>query len=316
MMKKKIVKYLVFIGIFLVSSLVKAQQTPQYTNYMYNMSVMNPAYATDTPDVVNFGGFYRTQWVGAVGAPKTASLFAHVPLNEKIQMGLTFQNDDIGDVVSENNINLNFAYILPVSEKNYLSFGLSGGFNTYDVNFSGFQYTDPNFDPAFANNINETFPSMGLGLFYYSDNYYLGLSTPNLLSKQTFEQQNGIYVEGIDAIHYYFTGGYVFDLKPNLKFKPAFMAKATEGAPISFDLTANVLINNLIEIGAAYRFDDSVSGLINFNVTPTLRIGYSYDYTLSNLGNYNSGSHEIFLLFNLDKSSLSSKGYEKSPRFF
>ena len=138
-MIKLVLKYLIFVGILLASALVKAQQDPQYTNYMYNMSVINPAYATDTPEIINFGGFYRSQWVGAVGAPKTASIFAHVPLSEKIQMGLSFQNDEIGDVVNENNIYVDFAYILPVSDKNKISFGLKGGVTLYDSNFDGFQ---------------------------------------------------------------------------------------------------------------------------------------------------------------------------------
>ena len=316
MMIKSVLKYLIFVGVLLATALVEAQQDPQYTNYMYNMSVVNPAYATDTPEVINFGGFYRSQWVGAVGAPKTASIFAHVPITEKIQMGLSFQNDEIGDVVSENNIYVDFAYVLPVSDKNKISFGIKGGFTLYDTNFDGFQYEDSNLDPAFETNLNDAFPNIGAGVYFFSDKYYVGFSAPNLLTTRQFEQKNGVEVMGIDAIHYFFTGGYVFDLNPNLKFKPAFMAKAVSGAPISVDLTANFLIHNLVEVGAAYRIDDAVSGLVNFYVTPNLRVGYSYDYTTTNFSNYNSGSHEIFLLFDLDRSNLKSKGYEKSPRFF
>ncbi|PWA05077.1 PorP/SprF family type IX secretion system membrane protein [Flavobacterium psychrotolerans] len=314
-MKKGRNRYLVFIGVFLVSTLAKAQQDPQVTQYMYNMSVINPAYATDTEGVVNLGGLYRTQWVGAVGAPKTGSLFVHSPIAKKVEMGLSFVNDVIGDVVHENNIYVDFAYVLPISDKNKLSFGLKGGVTIYDVDFAGFKYTDNLPDNAF-DNVNKTLPNVGAGTFFFSDNYYLGLSVPNLLTTKHMESKNGINYTGVEAIHYFFTGGYVFELNPNLKFKPAFMMKGVSGAPLSLDLTANFLINNLVGLGAGYRLDDSVSGLVNFYVTPTLRIGYSYDYTLSNLGKYNSGSHEIFLLFDIDTSILSSKGYEKSPRFF
>lgn len=316
-MKKIIViKYLVIICISLVSTQVKAQQDPQFTNYMYNMSVINPAYATDNVGVINMGGFYRTQWVGAEGSPKTATLFVHTPINEKIEMGLSVVSDAIGDVVHENNIYVDFAYVLPVSDKNKISFGVKGGVTFYDANFDGFVYTDPNPDAAFASNINQTFPNLGLGTYFFSENYYIGFSAPNLLSTKHLEQKDGIEVMGIEAIHYFLTGGYVFDLKENLKFKPAFMVKGASGAPLSVDLTANVLINNFIEFGVGYRVDDSVCGLANIYVTPNLRVGYSYDYTVSNLGDFNSGTHEIFILFDLDKSNISSKKYDKSPRFF
>jgi type IX secretion system PorP/SprF family membrane protein len=315
-MKKRSYNYLVFIGIFLVSTLAKAQQDPQFTHYMYNMSVINPAYATDNAGVINVGGLYRTQWVGAVGAPKTATAFVHSPIAKRVEMGLSVVSDVIGDVVHENNIFADFAYVLPVSENNKLSFGLKGGVTLFDANFNGFQYTDASPDPAFANNVNKVFPNVGAGTFFFSDHYYLGFSVPNLLTAKHLEQKDGIKTTGVESIHYFFTGGYVFDLSANTKFKPAFMAKGVSGAPLAIDLTANFLFNNLFELGAGYRLNDSVDGLVAFNVTPQLRIGYSYDYTLTNLGKFNSGSHEIFLLFDLDTSNLSSKGYEKSPRFF
>jgi type IX secretion system PorP/SprF family membrane protein len=316
MMKTTMIKYLVFSSIFLMSALASAQQDPQFTHYMYNMNVINPAYATDAEGVLNLGGLYRTQWVGAVGAPKTATVFAHMPVAKRVEMGLSFINDNIGNVVKENNIYVDFAYVIPVSDKTKLSFGVKGGLTLFDTNFNGFQYTDEAADPAFANNISKTFPNVGAGTYLFGDKYYLGFSAPNLLTTKHIERNDGIQTTGVEEIHYFFTGGYVFDLNPSLKFKPAFMAKGASDAPLALDLTTNFLINERIELGAGYRFDDSVSGLVNFYVTPTLRIGYSYDYTLTNLGNYNSGTHEIFLLFDLDFSEMSGKGYDKSPRFF
>ncbi|MEG1228894.1 MAG: PorP/SprF family type IX secretion system membrane protein, partial [Flavobacterium sp.] len=123
----------------------------------------------------------------------------------------------------------------------------------------------------------------------------------------------GINAFGSEAIHTFLTAGYVFQVNDRLKLKPAFMSKFVVGAPITLDITANVLYNEKFELGAAYRIDDSVSALFNINVTPSLRVGYAYDYTLSNLGQFNSGTHEIMLLFDLD---LLGKGYDKSPRFF
>jgi type IX secretion system PorP/SprF family membrane protein len=314
-MKKRSIKYLVFVGICLVSTLAKAQQDPQFTNYMYNMNVINPAYATANEGVINLGGLYRTQWIGAVGAPKTGTVFVHYPVAKKVELGISIVSDVIGDVLHENNIYADFAYVLPVSENNKLSFGLKGGVTLFDANFTDFKYTETETGNAFENS-NKAFPNVGIGSFFFSNKYYLGFSIPNLLTTKHLESKNGIKTTGVEAIHYFFTGGYVFDLNPNLKFKPAFMTKGVSGAPLSLDLTANFLLSNRVEVGVGYRFDDSVSGLVNFYITPNLRIGYSYDYTLSNLGKYNSGSHEIFLLFDLDLSSLSSKGFDKSPRFF
>lgn len=315
-MKRRAIQYLVLIGIFLMPALAHAQQDPQFTHYMYNMNVINPAYATDAEGVINIGGLYRTQWVGAVGAPKTATVFVHSPIAKRVEMGISFVNDDIGDVVKENNIYLDVAYVIPVSENNKISFGVKGGATFFNTDFGGFKYTDEQFDEAFAQNISKTFPNVGAGTYFFSDRYYIGFSVPNLLTTKHIERKDGIQTTGVENIHYFLTGGYVFDLSSSLKFKPAFMAKGVSDAPLAFDLTTNFLINERLELGAGYRFDDSVSGLAGFYITPTLRIGYSYDYTLSNLGNYNSGTHEIFLLFDLDRSNMSGKGYEKSPRFF
>ncbi len=294
----------------------KAQQDPQFTHYMYNMSVINPAYATDTDGVMNIGGLYRTQWVGAVGAPKTATFFAHTPIENRVEVGISFINDAIGDVVNENNIYADVAYVIPVSDNAKLSLGVKAGVTLLKTDFSNFILTDQAFDNAFANTPSDVFPNVGTGAFFFGENYYLGLSVPNLLKTKHLETKNGIKTTGVEATHFFFTGGYVFNLTPGLKFKPAFMAKGVSGAPVSLDVTANFLINNFVELGAGYRVSDSFSGLINFYVTPSLRIGYSYDYTTSNLGKYNSGSHEIFLLFDLDFSGLKAKGYDKSPRFF
>lgn len=319
-MKHKIIKYLLLVVVVFLTSKLQAQQDPQFTHYMYNMSVMNPAYATDNADVINLGGLYRAQWVGIKGAPTTQSFFAHKPLSKRVEVGISIVHDEIGDVVKENNIFADFAYVLPLGESTKLSFGIKAGVTLFDTNFNGFNLTDPTIDPAFQNNISQVFPNIGAGTYLFGSNYYLGLSTPNLMTSRHIETINGHAGSGVEAVHFFMTGGYVFTFNgnDNFKLKPAFMAKGVEDAPVSLDLTTNVLINNKFEAGVGYRLGDSVSGLASFYVTPTLRIGYSYDYTLSNLRNFNSGSHEVFILFDLDLSKLSSsgKGYDKSPRFF
>lgn len=310
-------KIAALLSIMVLSFQSNAQQDPQFTQYMYNMSVINPAYATANEGTLNLGGHYRTQWVGLEGAPKTGSFFAHTPINDKIEMGISFTNDNIGDIVNENNIFADFAYVLPVGIESKISLGLKAGFTFFDATFDGFilQSGNQTTDVAFNENISKAFPNLGIGAFFFTDNYYLGLSAPNMLSTKHIETENGVKATGVQNVHYFFTGGYVFGINEKLKLKPAFMAKAVSGAPLALDVTANVLINEKLEAGLGYRLGDAVSALVNFRISPDLRIGYAYDYTTSNLGSFNSGSHEIFVLFDVDLFGF-KKGYDRSPRFF
>ena len=312
-MKK--ITYLLFL-LLIQNTYVKAQQDPQYTQYMYNMSIVNPAYATGELGLVNTGLLYRSQWVGAVGAPKSATAFIHAPLNDLIEVGISFINDEIGDgALSENNISGNFAYKLQLGKKTYLSLGAKAGVTLFNTQFSDFQLNSGNFssDPAFAANINGNFLNLGAGLFLYGNSFYLGLSAPNFLGNEHLTEQNGISAIGGENLHTFLTGGYILEINEKLDFKPSFMVKRVEGSPLSLDLNANVRYLDNIEAGLSYRIDDSFSLMANYGITQNLRIGYAYDYTTSNLGNYNSGTHEVFLLFDINFSG--SKRYS-SPRFF
>lgn len=313
-MISKIIKYSITVTALIIGLLSFAQQDPQYTQYMHNMSVINPAYATDDNSTMNLGLLYRSQWVRSVGGPTTGTLFAHSVITDRVEGGISFVHDEIGDVVKSTTATADIAYVIPVSNETKLSFGMKLGVTQFSTNFDGFVYSDPLPDPAFAENLSRTYPNLGAGAFLFTDHYYLGLSVPNLIETNHLEQDQGIVHQGKKRIHAFFTGGYVIDLSDNLKFKHAFMAKHVRGARLSVDLTANFLIHEKVEIGAAYRFDDSYSGMINFSMSPAMRIGYAYDHTISNLGRFNSGSHEIILLFNISK--LIGKGYDKSPRFF
>ncbi|MFO7674026.1 MAG: type IX secretion system membrane protein PorP/SprF [Lutibacter sp.] len=293
-----------------------SQQDAQYTQYMYNMSVVNPAYTTGNIGFVNMGALHRTQWVGANGAPKSSNIFAHTPINENVEVGFSLVNDNIGDVVKQNDLYADFAYKLNLEENGQLSFGLKAGVTFFDVNFNGFvlESGDVFTDPDFAENINQSFLNFGAGVYYNTENYYIGLSIPAILNAKHLDRNNGKY-QGTEQAHTYLTGGYVFEINELFKFKPAFMAKAVKGAPISFDLTANVLFDNKVEFGVGYRLEDAFSGMVNFKATPELRIGYAYDHTISNLGPFSSGSHEMFILYDLNILG-NNKGYDKSPRFF
>ncbi|HET8886485.1 MAG TPA: type IX secretion system membrane protein PorP/SprF [Salinimicrobium sp.] len=312
---KNIKNYIILTALVLLSAKGIAQQNPAFTQYMYNMSVINPGYATENLGVVNIGGLYRTQWVGIEGAPETATFFAHTPLSERVEMGISIVHDEIGNIVQENNIFADFAYVLPVSETTKISFGVKAGFTLFDANLTNLQVGsgDSSTDVAFNENINEAFPNVGVGAFLFGEKYYVGLSAPNLLNSKHLETEDGTVALGAEEIHFYFTGGYVFDLNEEFKLKPAFMLRGVPNSPLSVDITANVLFNDKFEAGIGYRLEDSFSGLVNFAVLPELRIGYAYDYNYAALGEYSSGSHEIMLLFDLN--ILSAK-YDKSPRFF
>jgi type IX secretion system PorP/SprF family membrane protein len=308
-------KIILFVLFILLANPAFAQQDPQYTHYMYNMNVVNPAYATSTDAILNLGSLYRTQWVGADGAPKTLNFFGHLPLNQKVQLGLSLISDEIGNgAKKENNFYADFAYILQFNKSHRLSLGLKAGFTSFETNFNGFIFEsgDHTTDMAFQENVNIFKPNIGAGAYYFTDKYYVGLSVPNLLASKHIEERNGINAFGSEEVHVFFTGGYVLKLNDNFKLKPAFMAKFVQEST-TLDVSANVLYNNRFEFGAAYRFGDAVSALVNINVTPDIRVGYAYDYTISNLGQFNSGTHEIFLLFDL---YMLGKSRDKSPRFF
>ena len=312
-MRKIIITISVFV--FFIQN-TQAQQDPQFTQYMYNMSIVNPGYATNEVGLFNFGGIYRSQWVGAVGAPSTASLFFHTPISEKVETGFNIVQDQLGEgVLSETTISGDIAYVVPLNNKAKLSIGFKLGANFFNTNFNDFKLNDDNVgnDNAFQN-LNETFFNLGSGAFYFTDSYYLGLSVPNFLPNKQLKSAQGIQAIGVDELHFFFTGGYVFNLTDNIKFKPSFISKIVSNSPLSMDLNANFMFNNKFEFGVAHRLNDSFSGLVNYKINEKLRIGYAYDHTISNLGRFNSGSHEIILLFDLN--TLSNNGYDKSPRFF
>ncbi|WP_111706919.1 PorP/SprF family type IX secretion system membrane protein [Lutibacter citreus] len=298
-------KFKLLFGFIILMSIttVYGQQDPQYTQYMYNMNVLNPAYA-GSKGITSIGLLGRTQWVGVEGAPKTVTLSAHSPIGRATGLGLSVIHDEIGPV-KEDNVYADFSYTIFTSEEGRLAFGLKGGITFMDVR--EFITVDP--DPLNIP-IHQASPNFGAGVFYYTNKFYAGLSAPNFLETKHLEKEGGIVSTASEKMHYFLTSGYVFDVADNLKLKPSTMIKATSGAPISVDLSVNLLIDEKIELGLSHRFDDSVSGMIGFQVNEDFRVGYAYDHTTSKFGNFNSGSHEIMLLFDFNVKNI------KSPRFF
>ena len=304
-MKKTIYSLIVI----MTSVVMWAQQEPQYTQYMYNPSVINPGYAGS----LGYGSLfslYRTQWIGLEGAPKTLNLSYHQPLeNTNLGIGGNVMHDEIGPSTTTN-LGIDVSYTIRFENESRLAFGIRGGGQLLNIDYTKLNHYNPS-DVSFRNNITNQFsPNIGVGLFYYNENSYLGLSVPMLLETKTYDEF--AYSDVNRRQHFYLMGGKVYDLTYNVKFKPAFVAKMVAGAPLQVDLTGNFLINEKFTVGLAYRWSAAVSALVGFKVSDRLAIGYGYDRETTRLANFNSGSHELFLQFDLFKITQ----HIETPRFF
>ncbi len=306
----QIKKHIVLIVVLLLAFSAKAQQDPQYTQYMYNMNIINPAYAGSL-ESLNLNFLARTQWVGIAEAPKTLTLGLHSPVGKNVGLGLSVISDKTGPV-EEQNMYADFSYTIKVNENAKLALGLKAGYTFYNLCLSCLTTVKAG-DAAFTDkDANSAFPNFGVGAFYYTNTFYLGASIPNLLKTYHFNENNGSSSRALEVNHVFLNSGYVFNLTNDIKLKPSIMVKAVKGAPLSMDFSGNILLYNKLEGGLSYRLDESVSAMVNVRVKKNLRIGYAYDHTLTNLSQFNSGSHEVILLFNFNSKSRRIR----SPRFF
>lgn len=304
--------------IFIFVHEVVGQQDAQYTQYMYNTMTVNPGYAGSRGQL-SLAALYRSQWVGLDGAPETFTLNLHSPIrNSKLGYGISIVNDNIGDgVVSETYLDAMVSYTIDVSLDAKLSFGLKLGGNFLSLDFNGLNNFDD--EPITGDNIDNRFsPNFGLGVYYHTDRFYAGLSAPNVLETDYFDNSqrdaNSVQFLSQERINFYLITGYVFDLNSNLRFKPALLTKVVGGAPLQLDLSASFLFNEKFSFGAAYRWDAALSGLVGFQITDQLMLGLAYDRETTDLGGtqFNDGSFEVFLRVELVKS------FQRlvSPRFF
>lgn len=289
-----------------------AQQEAMYSQYMFNTLAINPAYA-GSRNLTSATVLYRSQWVGIEGAPKTATFTIDAPINDKkIGLGLQVFSDKIG-IVNTTGAYASYAYRLRM-EKGTLSFGLQGGASQYRADFTSVQLNSGSAnDPAFQQNINKVLMNFGAGIYYNSDRFYMGLSSPQLLNNKltdfTVESDNSFRGQ---ALHLFLATGYVFPLGEDFNLKPSVLVKGVKGAPIEADFNATLWIKDVIAFGAQYRTKADIAALVEFQVSPQIRLGYSYDRSVTKLVNFNSGSHEIMLRYEF--------GFEKgkilSPRYF
>ena len=300
-------KILIF-ALMLTSYAGFAQQDAQYTQYMYNTININPAYA-GSRGVMSVFGLHRTQWVGLDGAPTTNTFSLNTPIsNSNLGVGFSLVNDRIGPT-SDNTISADISYTIPMNEVYKLSFGVKASGNIFNLDTDKLDPAQAN-DPNLQNFNNEFSPNFGAGVYLHSDKLYLGLSVPNFLQDSKYNDNEVAVFQ--ERMNFYFIGGYVFDVSQSIKFKPAFLTKMVTGSPLQVDASANFLFFDKFMLGGAYRWDAAVSALAGFQVTDGLFIGYSYDMETTQLRRYNSGSHEVFLRFEL----FNKVSKMVSPRFF
>lgn len=296
------------------ASFASAQQLPQFTQYMFNTISINPAYA-GSRETLSIVGLHRSQWVGLEGAPETQTLSMHTPLrNENMGLGISFINDRLG---YENFTYLygDYSYTIKTSEKTKLAFGIKGGFTHYFLDEE--LLNDPSVvnDPFFNDVSNRWSPNVGAGLYLHSQLWYIGLSAPRILNTDYNKGRNAnIDYVALERISYYLTGGYVFNLSETTKLKPSVLLKATNGAPLSFDVSANFLFHEKLWVGGGYRVNQNTAAMgaiVDFQISKQLRVGYAYEYPISDLRPFTSNTHELLLMFEVFKSKRI-----KSPRYF
>lgn len=288
--------------------LSNAQQDSQFTQYMYNTVNINPAYAGSRGALSVFG-LYRTQWIGLDGAPETSTISVNSPINNSnLGIGVSLVNDKIGPT-NENAFSVDLSYTVQTSPDFKLSFGIKGTANLFNLDITKVNPVDQG-DPQFQDLNNKFSPNVGAGIYWHSNKTYIGLSVPNFIETNRYNDNDvAIFKE---KINYYFMAGYVFDLSTDIKFKPATLFKVVEGAPLQADVSANFMFIDKLVLGVAYRWSASLSAMAGFQINDSLYIGYGYDRETTNLNNYNSGSHEIFLRYEFFKNN----GKITTPRFF
>ncbi len=304
-------KYIFIFGLFLAFGLKGfCQQDPQYSQYMFNGLLINPAYA-GSRELVSMTLLDRIQWVGIQGAPKTATFSIHGPTKgEKNAFGASLYYDKLG-ITSQIAGHAVYAYRMQLGAAT-LSLGLQGGVMNHANRWSEAVTTDPDGGTPLQNQ-SAILPLVGTGAYLYSHRFYAGLAVPNFIPNK-YENPNTVAgtVAAKQKVHVFATSGMVIPLGENVEFKPSYVLKYTENAPLELDLNVSFLMHKQLWIGASYRTKDAMVVILEYIFKNEFRIGYAFDYTLTKLGNYNSGSHEIMLGLDMgwDKSRI------KTPRYF
>ena len=311
-MKKLIIIIVLTLGF---QNLSWGQQDAQYTQYMYNTVSINPAYA-GSRGVLSLSGLHRSQWVGLDGSPQTQTFNIHSPISERVGLGLSLINDEIGNGTNQDTyFDAVFSYTVPTSDNGKLSFGIKAGGHLLNIDFTKLQNFNPSQTTIQESNIDNRFaPNFGAGIYYHTDRFYTGLSIPNFLETEHFENSGSNSFIATERMNWYFISGFVTDLNYDWKFKPAILFKLVDGAPLQADISANFMYREKLTLGAAYRWSAAWSALFGYQISDRFMVGLAYDRETTELGSqaFNDGSFEIFLRYEF----LNRRGKVLTPRFF
>ena len=308
----KIIKRTALLTLLMLGALLsKGQQDPMYTQYIFNLQTINPAYAGywQTMGVTILS---RHQWVGLNGHPTTQTFSFQTPLrSQNVGLGFNAVIDKVG-LEKTLLLNVDYSYRVLLSDNTSLRFGVKAGITNYSNNLPEYVQSDNEVDLPFQTAVeNKLMPNFGFGLFLSSPKYYLSFSMPKIL-ENNYQSNVNNYSTKSQLRHFFFAGGMMFDLSDNIKFKPSFMTKTVAGSPFEYDLSANFLLAEKFWIGGMYRSGDAFGAIAQWIFNKSLRLGYAYDFTTTDLKNYQNGVHEIMISyeFNLAKRIIIS------PRYF
>lgn len=309
----KIIKRSALVTLMVLTALIASgQQDPMYSQYIFNLQTVNPAYA-GTWKTIGFMGIIRHQWVGIAGHPSTQTFSVQSPLkSQNVGIGFNIVHDQVG-LTSTISANFDYAYQISLSDQTSLRFGIKGGFTNFSNNLPDYiQYPDGISDPIFQTSIDNKFmPNIGVGLYLNSPRYFLSLSLPKII-ENSFQSNVNNFCTKSELRHFFFAGGLIFNLSESVKFKPTFMTQTVTGAPFLYDLSANFLFFERLWLGGMYRSGDAISAMAQWIINRNLRIGYAHDFTTTDLKNYHQGVHEIMLSYEF----VTIKRLFISPRYF
>ncbi|MDB5149899.1 MAG: type secretion system rane protein PorP/SprF [Mucilaginibacter sp.] len=320
---KRILYTLIVIAV--TTQLAKAQQRPQYTQYVFNNYLLNPALSgIENYTDVKLG--YRSQWTGLEGAPVTSYFSVNAPIGNRFLqgdatafpaggglnpssrsytqnymaaephhgVGLMVVSDKTGPI-TQTNIDATYAYHLGLTETLNLAVGVSAGVSHNVIDVSKLTYVDQN-DPT-INNItgSQWKPDLGVGVWAYSSNYFFGASVQQILPQNLYVTTSTTAVQNKTVPHYFVTGGVKLFVSDDITLMPSALLKFIAPVPVTFDVNMKMSFRDKFWIGGSYRRNDSYAALVGFNLSSLVNVGYSYDFTTSALNTVSHGSHEIVL---------------------
>lgn len=294
---KLIYKIILVLVLFAITK-SEAQQDPNYTLYRYNMNLINPAYA-GAHETTDLGINIRSQWANVKGAPETQSFIFATPMGKNVGLGLSVISDKTF-IEKQTSIAFDFSYHLKLNENYDLFFGFKAGLNSYDANTDGLVTYGVMEDPELMNLNGRLSPNFGAGIYLKHEDYFLAFSIPKILNTDRLEEANGIATVDESRNHMYLTGGYNFILNENIILKPSALLRYVYASPLSVDLTAILEFNRKFDLGAAYRINEGVSGLVVFKVSKSMQIGYAYETSLENsVRTIDNSTNEIIMRLRL-----------------